>query len=300
MRLLYELAARTDCANQRRLANLTVFIDPVRNPDGRDTNTRTTAFAFDANRDLAFQTQDVNAAVAGRDRRSTPASSSSTPTSRPRASSSRRPTIPPCTSSPDFATDTLQDAIGPALQERFNDQGLQYRSYNTYDRFSPSSADTATSLFMGAAGVLIEKGSSEVYGKQVYDLYLAMDDDAQRRLQAQGRARQGWVVAVGRGRGAGRGVRAAGQPADEPGAPAAERRHHSAARPTGSAATTSRRATQRGDVARVIDLLRGRGVKVYTARRARRGHRVARLRRDRDKGADAGRRDASTSRPGRR
>ena len=60
MRLLYELAARTDCANQRRLENMTVFIDPSRNPDGRDNNTRTSAYAFDPNRDLAFQTQDVN------------------------------------------------------------------------------------------------------------------------------------------------------------------------------------------------------------------------------------------------
>ena len=36
MRLLYELAARLDCSNARRLQNLDTFIVPVTNPDGRD------------------------------------------------------------------------------------------------------------------------------------------------------------------------------------------------------------------------------------------------------------------------
>ena len=40
MRLLYEMAARLDCSNARRLQNLTTFIVPVTNPDGRDRNIR--------------------------------------------------------------------------------------------------------------------------------------------------------------------------------------------------------------------------------------------------------------------
>ena len=51
MRLLYEMAARLDCSNARRLQNLTTFIVPVTNPDGRDLNTRTTAWGLDPNRD---------------------------------------------------------------------------------------------------------------------------------------------------------------------------------------------------------------------------------------------------------
>ena len=38
---MYELLARTDCENARRLKNLDVFYQPVRNPDGRDGVTRT-------------------------------------------------------------------------------------------------------------------------------------------------------------------------------------------------------------------------------------------------------------------
>ena len=39
---LYELVARTDCANSQRLNNLDVFIQPVTAPDDRDHNVRTT------------------------------------------------------------------------------------------------------------------------------------------------------------------------------------------------------------------------------------------------------------------
>src|SRR3954454_4628157 len=39
---LYELAARTDCHNLQRLSNLTLFLDPAPNPDGRDAISRYT------------------------------------------------------------------------------------------------------------------------------------------------------------------------------------------------------------------------------------------------------------------
>ena len=41
--------------------------------------------------------------------------------------------------------------------------------------FTPEYGDTVPSLIMGAAGMTYEKGSNEVYGKQVYDHYLAID-----------------------------------------------------------------------------------------------------------------------------
>ena len=41
--------------------------------------------------------------------------------------------------------------------------------------FTPEYGDTVPSLIMGAAGMTYEKGNSEVYGKQVYDHYLAID-----------------------------------------------------------------------------------------------------------------------------
>jgi hypothetical protein len=75
----------------------------------------------------------------------------------------------------DFALDFIQHKIGPTLQKVFNDQSSQYQNYNSYDLFTPEYGDTVPALIMGAAGMTYEKGNSEVYGKQVYDHYLAID-----------------------------------------------------------------------------------------------------------------------------
>ena len=87
---LYELAARTDCDNARRLANLDVFIQPVTAPDDRDHNVRTTAWSFDPNRDRGTVQMPENQALLDVAVDSTRASSSSTRTSSRRATSSRR------------------------------------------------------------------------------------------------------------------------------------------------------------------------------------------------------------------
>lgn len=76
----------------------------------------------------------------------------------------------------DFSLEFIQQKIGPSLQQAFNDQSSQYRNYNTYDLFTPEYGDSVPSLVMGAAGMTFEKGTSEVYGKQVYDHYLAIDE----------------------------------------------------------------------------------------------------------------------------
>ena len=59
-RQVYELLARTDCENERRLKLLDYFLQPVRNPDGRDAIQRTTAWGFDPNRDFGTWNQAEN------------------------------------------------------------------------------------------------------------------------------------------------------------------------------------------------------------------------------------------------
>jgi Zinc carboxypeptidase len=57
IRLLYELAARTDCQALAILDNLLVGIMPLQNPDGRDVQSRQNAYTFDMNRDWFAGTQ---------------------------------------------------------------------------------------------------------------------------------------------------------------------------------------------------------------------------------------------------
>lgn len=194
MRMLYELAARTDCPNMRRLQQMTFFVDPARNPDGRDQNqpTRTTAWGFDPNRDLMYQTQDVNQAPLDEiykypslffiDAHQQAESYFFPPNEDPVHHEISH-----------FALDQIKDVIGPAIQSRFNDQSLQYRNFNRFDLFVPEFGDSATSLILGAAGMTYEKGSNETYGKQVYDHYLAIDETLNVVTREKDKLLEGWI-----------------------------------------------------------------------------------------------------------
>jgi hypothetical protein len=191
-RELYELVARTDCSNARRLEAMDVFLMPVRNPDGRDTIIRVTPWSFDPNRDFGTRNQLQNRIFI--------------------PEMNRYPGVfyidahqqdsgyffppnedPVLHEISDFSLHFIQNQIGPALQQVFNDQSGQYRNYNTYDLFTPEYGDTVPSLIMGAAGMTYEKGRNETYGKQVYDHYLAMDETINLTADDKPHILSGWV-----------------------------------------------------------------------------------------------------------
>ena len=171
---LYELAARTDCDNARRLSNLDVFVQPVTAPDDRDHNVRTTAWSFDPNRDRGTIQMPENSALMGAIAKYPglffiDAHQQSSGYFFPPNQDAALNEIS------HFALDLIQSVIGPGIQQTFNDQSSQYRNYNTYDLFVPEYGDTVPALVMGGAGMTYEKGNNENYGKQVYDHYQAMD-----------------------------------------------------------------------------------------------------------------------------
>ena len=177
-RMLYELAARTDCFNLRRLAMTDLFLMPVRNPDGRDAppgGVRTSAWAFDHNRDFGTQNQVENGAFL-------PLLKKYPGLFYIDAHQQTNGYFFPPNADPvhhevsSFSLDFIQNRIGPALQRKFNDQSSAYQNYTVYDLFVPEYGDSVPSLLSGAAGMTFEKGTSEVYGKQVYDHYLAIDE----------------------------------------------------------------------------------------------------------------------------
>ena len=99
-----------------------------------------------------------------------------------------------------FAIDFIQHDIGPMLQRMFNDQSVATTNYNVYDLFAPIYGDTVPALLDGAAGMTYEKGSSEVYGKQVYDHYLAMDATQNITSDNKVQVLDGWVRQWGEAR----------------------------------------------------------------------------------------------------
>ena len=140
-RELYELAARLDCENLNRLQSMDTFLMPVRNPDGRDNNVRTTAWAFDPNRDFGTHNQIENdifipemnkyPGVFFIDAHQTTNDYFFPPNEDPVHHEISH-----------FALDFIQNRIGPALQDAFNAQSIAYRNYSQYDLFTPEYGDT--------------------------------------------------------------------------------------------------------------------------------------------------------------
>jgi hypothetical protein len=189
---LYELAARTDCDNAARLKSLDVFVQPVTAPDDRDHNNRTTAWDFDPNRDRGtFQMPENRALISAITKYPglffIDAHQQSSGYFFPPDQDAALNEI----SHP--ALDEIQNVIGPAIQNAFNDQTGQYRNYNTYDLFVPEYGDTVPSLLQGGAGMTYEKGNNENYGKQVYDHYLAMDTTVNVVAQQKASLVRAWV-----------------------------------------------------------------------------------------------------------
>jgi Zinc carboxypeptidase len=198
-RMLYELTARTDCWNLKRLKDMDHFLMPVRNPDGRDAppgGVRTSAWAFDHNRDFGTQNQRENflflpllkkyPGVFFIDAHQQNSGYFFPPNEDPVHHEVSK-----------FSLDFIQNKIGPALQQKFNDQSTVYRNYNTYDLFVPEYGDSVPSLLSGAAGMTFEKGTSEVYGKQVYDHYLAIDETVNVTVRDKNTILRDWVAQWG-------------------------------------------------------------------------------------------------------
>ena len=57
LKVLYDLAARTDCAAEQILDDAIVIVVPIYNPDGRDVDQRRNLNGFDMNRDWFARTQ---------------------------------------------------------------------------------------------------------------------------------------------------------------------------------------------------------------------------------------------------
>jgi hypothetical protein len=191
-RNLYELAARTDCWNAQRLRDMDFFLLPVRNPDGRDAIQRTSAWMFDHNRDFGTQNQIENGSflpllkqypgVFFIDAHQTSNSYFFPPNEDPVHHEIS-----------DFTVDFITDLIGPAIRKTFDDQSIDYFNYDTYDLFVPEYGDTVPSLLSGAAGMTFEKGTSEIYGKQVYEHYLAIESTVDVTARNKPAVLRGWV-----------------------------------------------------------------------------------------------------------
>ena len=192
-RELYELLTRTDCENARRMQVLDMFLMPVRNPDGHDAVTRTTAWGFDPNRDFGTTNQQENALFVPIMNEFPGVFFIDAHQQGGRAYFFPPNEDPVLHEISAFSLGFIQNTIGPALQDAFNDQSDYYQNYNQYDLFTPEYGDTVPSLLMGAAGMTYEKGNANIYSRQIYDHYLAIDTTINVTADQKVSILSGWV-----------------------------------------------------------------------------------------------------------
>ena len=176
--LLYELAARDDEANVKRLRELVVVMAVSQNPDGREMGHRVNANGFDLNRDWFAMTQPETIGkvglyvrfppVLGIDAHEQFASAPDTfffpPDNDPVHHESSRPGLK--------ASDEI---VTPRLEQAFKDKGYRWEHYGIYDVFYPGYGDCAPNQAFGAAGVLFEMENSGPYPEKFARQFTASD-----------------------------------------------------------------------------------------------------------------------------
>ena len=173
LRVLYELADRTDCAAQQILDNALVGIIPTQNPDGREAEQRQNAYFFDMNRDWFARTQRETDAklellrqypgVMHIDAHEMGANHFFFP---PAAD----PIYHEVTAESVAFTDEL---FGAAMQAEFDRQHIQYFNDKIFDFFAMVYGDTVPSVAFGSGGMTFEKANFHPISVRTYEQYVA-------------------------------------------------------------------------------------------------------------------------------
>jgi hypothetical protein len=173
MRVLYELADRTDCAARQILDGSIVVLLPIQNPDGREANTRQNYYGFDMNRDWFARTQPetdgkieflreypgplfVDDHEMGAEDFFFP----------PNAD----PVYHEIT---DESIDWINNIYGASLAAEFTRQGIPFFNRDIYDLFYMGYGDTVPSTGFISAGMTYEKNNEDPISARAYEQYVA-------------------------------------------------------------------------------------------------------------------------------
>jgi hypothetical protein len=174
LKVLYDLAARTDCAAEQIRDQAIVIVVPIYNPDGRDLDQRRNVNGFDMNRDWFARTQPEIDGVIELMRQYPPqlaidAHEMGTYTyfMPPNAD-------PVYHEIPDQAIHWINDIYGPAMAAEFDRQKIPYFNFRTYDFFGIFYGDTVPAEGFHAAGMTFEKHNGDPISQRVHEHYTTM------------------------------------------------------------------------------------------------------------------------------
>jgi hypothetical protein len=194
LRVLYELAARTDCAAATIRDNAVVAILPTQNPDGRELDTRRNAYGFDMNRDWFARTQPETDGKLEALRQYPPVLFIDA-----HEMGSKDYFFPP-NADPiyheitDESVSWINGLYGPAMQQEFGRQHIPYFNYAVYDLFYMGYGDTVpTTGFLGA-GMTFEKSGYDGVAKRVREQYVAIWTSLSTAATHKASILEGWAA----------------------------------------------------------------------------------------------------------
>lgn len=174
LRVLYDLAARTDCAARTILDNAIVVIVPDLNPDGRDTASRVNHYRFNLNLDWMTRTQPEIDATVELMRRWPPALLLDLH-EMPRGGYFFPPSDDPYYHEiPDRSVRWQTDLYGPAAADAFTRSGVPFTPYRFPYQFGPWMSSTAVSVGWLGVGATLEKTASEPLPQKIEHHRLAV------------------------------------------------------------------------------------------------------------------------------
>lgn len=272
LQILYDLASRTDEANERRLRRLVLVLFPSQNPDGRDESYRTNARGFDLNRDWFAKTQPETPEkvrlysryppILGLDLHeqflNSPDAFFFPPNADPIHHETSRSGLR-----------SLNEVFSPAVAAAFESAGYSYEHYAGYDVFAPIYGDTVPEQAYGAAGMLFEMENENVYPEKFARMHLAAEAALDAAAANKRELLAAWAKQWRNARNEGRRGRLLPNVAQEPGNTALplpdERIYGYAFEPR----------PHRADLLHLVDRLRGYDIELYVTESATR---LARLR----------------------
>ena len=203
LRVLYELADRSDCAAARILENAIVVIVPSQNPDGREAERRQNSNGFDMNRDWFARTQPETDSKVELIKQYPPVlfiddheMGTNTFFFPPNAD-------PMYHEVTDEVVGWINNIYGASMQTEFKRQKIPYFNGRTYDFFGVYYGDTVPANGFMAAGMTFEKYSGDKIPVRTREQYVAqwtsISQAAINKQRILGEWHDAWAEALAEG-----------------------------------------------------------------------------------------------------
>ena len=204
LKVLYELADRSDCAARQILDNALVVLLPTQNPDGREADTRQNAYGFDMNRDWFARTQPETDGKLEMLRRYPPVMFIDAHEMGGINNYFFPPNADPIYhETPNHAVSWINDIYGAAIQREFGERNIPYFNYDVYDLFYQGYGDTVPATAFGAAGMTYEKSNRDAASVRVAQQYItqwtSLSEGAVNKLRILNEWHDTWVQAERQG-----------------------------------------------------------------------------------------------------